>query len=60
MQVVCPGFPVDCLETLEEIEMDNKEVFLSSGGQKFDYIPALNDHKSHASLLAKLIQNQSR
>ena len=60
VQVVCPGFPVDCLETLEEIEMDNKEVFLSSGGQKFDYIPALNDHKSHASLLANIIENQSR
>ena len=57
VQVVCPGFPVDCLETLEEIEMENMEIFLCSGGKKFDYIPALNTDKSHVSLLTDIISN---
>lgn len=43
LHVVCPGFPADCLETLEEIAMEVKAAFLSSGGQEYHYIPALND-----------------
>jgi len=53
--VVCPGFAVDCLETLEEIAKQNREIFMQAGGEKFDYIPALNDSVSHVALLAKLI-----
>ena len=53
--VVCPGFAVDCLETLEEIDMENREVFLHAGGQRFEYVRALNDRPEHARFLADLI-----
>ncbi len=55
VQVVCPGFAVDCLETLEEIAMQNKEIFLGKGGERLDYIPALNDSDSHVAVLAGLV-----
>jgi ferrochelatase len=58
VQVVCPGFPVDCLETLEEIGMENREIFSQNGGSKFHYIPALNDNSSHISLILNLIQSE--
>lgn len=54
VQVVCPGFAVDCLETLEEIAMQNDELFREHGGERLDYIPALNDAPAHAALLAQL------
>lgn len=44
LHVVCPGFPADNLETLEEIAIEGKETFLHAGGMQYDYIPALNDH----------------
>jgi protoporphyrin/coproporphyrin ferrochelatase len=44
LHIVCPGFPSDCLETLEEIAMEGKEDFLHAGGEKYEYIPALNDN----------------
>lgn len=43
IDIVCPGFPADCLETLEEIAMEGKQIFLSNGGGEYHYIPALND-----------------
>ena len=55
VQVVCPGFAVDCLETLEEIEIRNRERFVAAGGKKLEYIPALNDSEQHADLLLELI-----
>lgn len=55
VQVVCPGFAVDCLETLEEIAMQNEELFIEAGGERLDYIPALNAEPAHARLLAKLV-----
>ena len=55
VQVVCPGFAVDCLETLEEIEIRNREWFVAAGGKKLEYIPALNDSEQHADLLLELI-----
>jgi len=42
VDVICPGFPVDCLETLEEIAMEAREAFLEAGGREFHYIPCLN------------------
>jgi ferrochelatase len=54
VQVMCPGFPVDCLETLEEIGLENREVFLRAGGHTYTYIPALNDHPAHIDLLTAL------
>jgi len=58
VQVICPGFPVDCLETLEEINMENREIYLENGGSKFHYIPALNKQHLHTDFLLKLIQEQ--
>ena len=54
--VICPGFSVDCLETLEEIAMENKEIFLENGGESFEYIPALNDSDIHIQMMADLIK----
>ena len=55
VQVVCPGFAVDCLETLEEIAIQNRERFEAAGGEKLEYIPALNDSEQHADLLLELV-----
>jgi ferrochelatase len=57
VQVVCPGFAVDCLETLEEIAMQNRELFESAGGEKLEYIPALNDSKAHVEVMRRLIES---
>ncbi len=57
LQVICPAFAVDCLETLEEIAEENRELFLQAGGKNYDYIPCLNDHPEHAALLAQLIRH---
>jgi ferrochelatase len=54
VQVLCPGFAVDCLETLEEIAMQNRELFEEAGGEKLEYIPALNDSEAHAQLMEQL------
>ncbi|QLB13224.1 ferrochelatase [Bisgaardia hudsonensis] len=56
--VICPGFASDCLETLEEIEVENREIFLNNGGISFQYIPALNDSKDHIEMLGRLILSQ--
>lgn len=55
VQVVCPGFAVDCLETLEEIAMQNREFFEEAGGEKLEYIPALNDSEAHARVMQALV-----
>lgn len=57
VDVVCPGFAVDCLETLEEIAIANKELFLAAGGKSYRYIPALNDNDSHVDAMVELIQS---
>lgn len=59
LDVICPGFAVDCLETLEEIVMQNAEFFSEAGGGELRYIPALNASDDHASLLAALITRQA-
>lgn len=56
LHVICPGFPADCLETLEEIAIRGKEQFLTHGGTFFHYITALNCHKKHIDTLKKLIR----
>jgi len=55
VQVICPGFSADCLETIEEISGENKTYFMESGGESFDYIPALNDREDHIDFLAQLL-----
>ena len=53
--LVCPGFAVDCLETLEEIDIENRAAFMRAGGERFEYVPALNARAGHAQCLAELI-----
>ena len=54
--VICPGFASDCVETLEEINIQGKESFLKSGGEKFDLIPCLNDNPDHIMLFESLVK----
>ncbi len=56
LYVVCPAFSVDCLETLEEIAKEGKELFEKSGGEYFRYIPALNDDPEYIDALAALVR----
>jgi ferrochelatase len=56
VDVICPGFVADCLETLEEIAMEGKEDFLKAGGQTYHYIPALNEEGSWIKALGNLVE----
>jgi len=58
LTVICPGFAVDCLETLEEIAMEGKDDFIAAGGERFEYIPALNDSNEHVAFIAGRIAEQ--
>lgn len=55
LDVVCPGFSADCLETIEEIAEQNRELFLHAGGERYRYVPALNDRPDHVRTLADLV-----
>jgi len=59
VQVCCPGFSADCLETLEEIQVENRDYFLNAGGEKFEYIPALNDDAEHIGMMGQLIRQHA-
>jgi ferrochelatase len=54
VDVMCPGFPADCLETLEEIAMEGRDAFLGAGGKTFHYIPCLNDSNTWITALASI------
>lgn len=56
LQVVCPGFAADCLETIEEIDVENRDYFMAAGGERFDYIPCLNATDIHIQALTALIE----
>ncbi|HEY0878730.1 MAG TPA: ferrochelatase [Zeimonas sp.] len=56
VDVVCPGFVADCLETLEEISLEARRSFLDAGGESFRYIPALNDSPAFIAALATLVE----
>ena len=56
IQVISPGFSVDCLETLEEIAIRYRDLFIDAGGEKFEYIPALNDSEAHVNVLASVCE----
>ena len=58
LQIVAPGFSADCLETIEELDGENREIFEEHGGKKFSYIPCLNDQSDHISLIGALIKNE--
>ncbi len=57
--VICPGFAADCLETLEEIALRGRETFLHAGGERFEYVAALNARADHARALAQVILRAS-
>jgi ferrochelatase len=57
--VICPGFSVDCLETLEEINIQNRQLFLQAGGEDYYYIPCLNTQDIHIQMLANIILKQT-
>ncbi|MEM9056011.1 MAG: ferrochelatase [Pseudomonadota bacterium] len=60
VDVVCPGFPADCLETLEDVAMQYQELFVERGGESLTYIPCLNDDTDHIAFLAALVHGNTR
>lgn len=60
LDLVCPAFSVDCLETLEEIAEENKEVFEEAGGEQYRYIPALNADAEHMDFITEIIAKELR
>jgi ferrochelatase len=59
VSVICPGFAADCLETLEEIGMENRDVFLAAGGETYHYIAALNARPDHVAALRAVVLRES-
>ena len=59
VQVICPGFSADCLETLEEIAGENREYFMEAGGERFEYIPALNSRPEHIDALISILREEA-
>ena len=60
VQVICPGFSADCLETLEEVAMENRDIFLAAGGERYEFIPCLNDTAEHIAMLSKLVKRHTQ
>ncbi|MEW6364548.1 MAG: ferrochelatase [Acidobacteriota bacterium] len=60
VDVICPGFSADCLETLEEITIRHRAMFLRAGGRRFRYIPALNDRADHVEALCGIALRRLR
>lgn len=58
IDVVCPAFATDCLETLEEIAIENRDFFITSGGESYQYIPALNDDEEHIDVFVELVKRE--
>ena len=56
LDVVCPGFAADCLETLEEVAVGDRNLFIEAGGERYRYIPALNARPDHVATLAAVAE----
>jgi len=56
IDVLCPAFSVDCLETLYEIQVENRELYMEAGGKNLRYIPALNDSDDHIQCIATIVE----
>jgi len=56
VDVICPAFAADCLETIEEIDCENRALFLDSGGQEYGVIPCLNSNPEHIALLSNIVE----
>ncbi len=59
VEVICPGFAADCLETLEEIGVENRSYFMQAGGKGYYYIPCLNAGADHIEVLAQMVREQA-
>ncbi len=58
VDIICPAFSADCLETLEEISEENKLLFINNGGEQYHYIPALNNDDLHIEMMKQLVEPQ--
>ena len=58
VSVMCPGFAADCLETLEEIGIENRDAFLAAGGKQYQYVAALNARPDHVAALRALVMSR--
>ena len=58
MAIVAPGFSADCLETLEELNGENREIFLHSGGEEFAYLPCLNDGEQGMRVIRHIVERE--
>ena len=58
LQIICPGFSADCLETIEEIGMENRDYFLEAGGERYEYIACLNATTDHIEVISTLVTEQ--
>jgi ferrochelatase len=54
--LVCPGFSSDCLETIEEIGIENRDYFMEAGGERYEYISALNAESNHIDMMERLLE----
>ncbi|MGD8207750.1 MAG: ferrochelatase, partial [Thiohalocapsa sp.] len=59
VHVIAPGFSADCLETLEEIDVENRGYFLEAGGESYHYIPCLNDDPAHLDMMMRLVEQHA-
>jgi ferrochelatase len=59
VQILCPGFSADCLETLEEVDEENRDYFMQAGGERYDYIPCLNSDDEHIEALTQLVTDHT-
>ena len=59
LDVICPGFSADCLETLDEVAIRYAEAFVAAGGEALRYVPALNARPDHVAALARIVRAQS-
>lgn len=60
VQIICPGFSSDCLETIEEIGGENRHYFMDAGGERYEYIPCLNAEQSHINMMVDLIEANAK
>ncbi len=60
VHIIAPAFSADCLETIEEIDVENREYFMENGGESYNYIPCLNDGKDQIQLFTKLIKQHTQ
>jgi ferrochelatase len=58
MAIVAPGFSADCLETLEELDVENREIFMHNGGERFAYLPCLNDSAEGVDVLEAVVRRE--